>query len=169
MDKYKFADDDIIVNVQGDEPLIPPENVFQVASLLEKSNAGMATLCAQFSGKDVFDPNCVKVVINDKNEAIYFSRAPIPYERNNFNAGNRSAEKGHARHIGIYAYRAGFIRKYVSLAPCALEQMESLEQLRVLYYGYNIAVAFAEKDPMVGVDTAEDLERVRKIYESLKS
>lgn len=166
VEKLKINDDEIIVNVQGDEPLIPPDNILQVASLLANSTAPMATLCAEVSGSDVFDLNCVKVVINANKEAIYFSRAPIPFERNNFRAGNMEAKIGHARHIGIYAYRAGFVNKYISLPPCALEDIESLEQLRVLYYGEKIAVDFAKKDPQVGVDTLEDLERVRSIFAS---
>ncbi len=163
----KLSDQEIVVNVQGDEPLIPPENIAQVADLLECSQAPMATLCARVTGEDVFDPNCVKVIINHQGDALYFSRAPIPYERNNFREGNRQALRGHARHIGIYAYRVGFIRKYLTLPPCEIEAMESLEQLRVLYHGYRIAVTYAEKDPMVGVDTAEDLEKVRKIFSEM--
>lgn len=160
----KLGDQEIVINVQGDEPLIPPENIAQVADLLECSQAPMATLCAQITGEDVFDPNCVKVVINYQGDALYFSRAPIPYERNSFRAGDMSAPRGHARHIGIYAYRVGFIRKYMTLPPCEIEALESLEQLRVLYHGYRIAVTYAETDPLLGVDTAEDLERVRKIF-----
>jgi|SRR5574344_47732 3-deoxy-manno-octulosonate cytidylyltransferase (CMP-KDO synthetase) len=164
VEKLNLKDDEIVVNVQGDEPLIPPENILQVAELLANSEASMSTLCAKTSGEDVFNPNCVKVIMNEKGEAIYFSRAPIPYERNNFRAGNMAALEGHARHIGIYAYRAGFIRDYVKMEPCALENIESLEQLRVIYYGYKIAVDYAKKDPLVGVDTIEDLERVRDIF-----
>lgn len=167
--KLGLPDDEIIVNVQGDEPLIPPENIEQVAALLASSSAPMATLCAEVSGKDVFDLNCVKVIMNANKEAIYFSRAPIPFERNNFRAGNMEAKDGHARHIGIYAYRAGFVNKYISLPPCALENIESLEQLRVLYYGEKIAVDYAKKDPQVGVDTMEDLERVRAIVATRKA
>ncbi|MGN1392936.1 MAG: 3-deoxy-manno-octulosonate cytidylyltransferase [Succinivibrionaceae bacterium] len=165
VNKLNLADNEIIVNVQGDEPLIPPENITQVASLLEETNAPMSTLCVKIEGEEVFDMNCVKVIMNANKEAIYFSRAPIPYERNNFRAGNMSAKDGHARHIGIYAYRAGFIREYISMPPCALENIESLEQLRVLYYGKSIAVDYAKKDPQVGVDTIEDLKKVREIIE----
>ena len=164
----KLGDQEIVINVQGDEPLIPPENIAQVADLLECSQAPMATLCARVTGEDVFDPNCVKVVINYQGDALYFSRAPIPYERNSFRAGDMSAPRGHARHIGIYAYRVGFIRKYMTLPPCEIEALESLEQLRVLYHGYRIAVTYAETDPLLGVDTAEDLERVRKIFSEME-
>ncbi len=167
--KLGIADDEIIVNVQGDEPLIPPENIKQVATLLNDSEAPMATLCAHVEGKDVFDLNCVKVIMNAKKEAIYFSRAPIPFERNNFRAGINDAKEGHARHIGIYAYRAGFINQYINMPPCALEDIESLEQLRVLYYGEKIIVDYAQKDPLVGVDTLEDLEKVRAIVAKLEN
>ena len=102
--------------------------------------------------------------MNAYKEAIYFSRAPIPFERNNFRNGDKSAKLGHARHIGIYGYRAKFIKEYINMEPCALEDIECLEQLRVLYYGKKIAVDFAIEDPLVGVDTAEDLEKVREIF-----
>lgn len=163
VDKLGLADDEIVVNVQGDEPLIPPENIQQTAKLLEETKAPMSTLCVKIEGEEVFDPNCVKVIMNANKEAIYFSRAPIPYERNNFRAGIKTAKDGHARHIGIYGYRAGFIREYISMPPCALENIECLEQLRVLFYGRSIAVDYAQKDPQVGVDTMEDLEKVRAI------
>lgn len=164
VEKLALKDDEIVVNVQGDEPLIPPENIRQVAELLDSSEAPMSTLCVPIEGEEVFNPNCVKVIFNHRHEAIYFSRAPIPYERDNFRAGNMEAKDGHARHLGIYAYRAGFIKEYVKMAPCALESIESLEQLRVMYYGYKIAVDYALSDPQVGVDTTEDLEKVREIF-----
>ena len=155
--KLNLADDEIVVNVQGDEPLIPPANIEQTAKLLEETNAPMSTLCVPIEGEEVFDLNCVKVIMNTYKEAIYFSRAPIPFERNNFRNGDKSAKLGHARHIGIYGYRAKFIKEYINMEPCALEDIECLEQLRVLYYGKKIAVDFAIEDPLVGVDTAEDL------------
>ena len=164
VEKLSLPDDEIVVNVQGDEPLIPGENIRQVASLLETTGAPMATLCVPIEGEEVFNPNCVKVIFNHHHEAIYFSRAPIPYERDNFRNGIKDAKDGHARHLGIYAYRAGFIREYVNMQPCALESIESLEQLRVLYYGKKIAVDYAETDPEVGVDTLEDLNKVRDIF-----
>lgn len=164
VEKLGLPDDEIVVNVQGDEPLIPPENIRQVAELLDRTSAPMSTLCVPIEGEEVFNPNCVKVIFNHRNEAIYFSRAPIPYERDNFRANNMAAKDGHARHLGIYAYRAGFIKEYVRMSPCALEAIESLEQLRVMYYGYRIAVDYALSDPQVGVDTAEDLEKVREIF-----
>lgn len=165
-EKLKFLDDEIIVNVQGDEPLIPPKNIHQVAQLLFNSQAPMATLCVAISGAEVFNPNCVKVIMNKNKEAIYFSRAPIPYERNNFKNNDMSATLGHARHLGIYAYRAGFIKEYLNMSSCIIEEAESLEQLRVLYHGYKIMVDYAFEDPKVGVDTMEDLEEVRKIFAS---
>ena len=162
-EKLGINDDEIIVNVQGDEPLIPPVNILQVANLLENSQAPMATLCVPNEGEEVFNPNCVKVIMNKNNEAIYFSRAPIPYERNNFRAGDKSAKLGHARHLGIYAYRAGFIKEYLKMSPCVIEEAESLEQLRVIFNGYKIMIDYAKEDPMIGVDTLEDLEKVREI------
>ena len=132
--KLNLADDEIVVNVQGDEPLIPPANIEQTAKLLEETNAPMSTLCVPIEGEEVFDLNCVKVIMNAYKEAIYFSRAPIPFERNNFRNGDKSAKLGHTRHIGIYGYRAKFIKEYINMEPCALEDIECLEQLRVLYY-----------------------------------
>jgi 3-deoxy-manno-octulosonate cytidylyltransferase (CMP-KDO synthetase) len=162
-EKLNISDDEIVVNVQGDEPLIPPVNIHQVANLLDNTTAPMATLCVQIEGEEVFNPNCVKVIMNKNNEAIYFSRAPIPYERNNFRDGDKSAKLGHSRHLGIYAYRAGFIKQYLNMPSCVIEEAESLEQLRVLFNGYKIMIDYAKEDPKVGVDTQEDLEEVRKI------
>ncbi|MCL6408098.1 3-deoxy-manno-octulosonate cytidylyltransferase [Dickeya dadantii] len=164
IDRYGFADDEIIVNVQGDEPLIPPVIIRQVADNLAGSRAGMATLAVPITTcEEAFNPNAVKVVTDAEGYALYFSRATIPWERDRF-AESRDAIGDHfLRHIGIYAYRAGFIRRYVGWAPSQLEKIEMLEQLRVLWYGEKIHVAVAKEVPSVGVDTPEDLARVRAV------
>ena len=162
IDRYQFADDTIIVNVQGDEPMIPPVIIRQVAENLANSEAGMATLAVPVeSAEEAFNPNAVKVVMDAKGYALYFSRATIPWDRERFAASREAIGENFLRHIGIYGYRAGFIRRYVSWEPSPLEQIELLEQLRVLWYGEKIHVAVAKAIPSVGVDTPEDLARVR--------
>ena len=160
----QFADDEIIVIVQGDEPLIPPVIIRQVADNLANSEAGMATLAVPIeTAEEAFNPNAVKVVRDAKGYAMYFSRATIPWERERFAVSKETVGDTFLRHIGIYAYRAGFIRQYVKWEPSQLEHIELLEQLRVLWYGEKIHVDVAKAIPSVGVDTAEDLERVRAI------
>lgn len=162
IDRYQFADDTIIVNVQGDEPMIPPVIIRQVAENLAKSEAGMATLAVPIeTAEEAFNPNAVKVVMDAKGYALYFSRATIPWDRERFAASREEIGDTFLRHIGIYGYRAGFIRRYVSWEPSPLEHIELLEQLRVLWYGEKIHVAVAKAIPSVGVDTPEDLARVR--------
>ncbi|WP_413507577.1 3-deoxy-manno-octulosonate cytidylyltransferase [Serratia proteamaculans] len=162
IEHYGFADDEIIVNVQGDEPLIPPVIVRQVAENLAGSHAGMATLAVPIeSAEEAFNPNAVKVVMDAQGYALYFSRATIPWDRERFAQSKENIGNSLLRHIGIYAYRAGFVRRYVTWAPSQLEQIELLEQLRVLWYGEKIHVAVAKAMPTVGVDTPEDLQRVR--------
>ncbi|AJJ64464.1 3-deoxy-manno-octulosonate cytidylyltransferase [Yersinia aldovae] len=164
IERYGFSDDDIIVNVQGDEPLVPPVIIRQVADNLAAVSAGMATLAVPIaSSEEAFNPNAVKVVIDAQGFALYFSRAAIPWERERFAQSKEVIGDCFLRHIGIYAYRAGFIRRYVNWAPSKLEQIELLEQLRVLWYGEKIHVAVAKAVPAVGVDTQEDLDRVRAI------
>ncbi|EOS96546.1 3-deoxy-manno-octulosonate cytidylyltransferase [Erwinia tracheiphila] len=159
---YQFADDAVIVNVQGDEPTIPPVIVRQVADNLAKSTAGMATLAVPIaSAEEAFNPNAVKVVRDAQGYALYFSRATIPWDRERFAVSHQTIGDHFLRHIGIYAYRAGFIRRYVSWQSSPLEQTELLEQLRVLWYGEKIHVDVAKVVPGVGVDTPEDLVRVR--------
>ncbi len=157
---------DVIVNVQGDEPQMPPENVAQVAANLERhGDAGVATLCEPIrTAEELFNPNVVKVVFDHAGYALYFSRAPIPWERDAFAAAPEALPEGagHYRHLGIYAYRAGFLREYVAWPGCALEHSEALEQLRVLWQGRRIHVAEAHMRPPAGVDTEADLERVRR-------
>ncbi|HAS64511.1 MAG TPA: 3-deoxy-manno-octulosonate cytidylyltransferase [Vibrio sp.] len=158
-----IADDQIIVNVQGDEPLIPPTIIAQVADNLANSQAPMATLAVEITDEaEVFNPNAVKVLTDKDGYAMYFSRATIPWDRDNF-ANNNTVAQPLLRHIGIYAYRAGFINTYINWQPSALEKIECLEQLRVLWYGEKIHVAVAKEAPAAGVDTPEDLEAVRAI------
>ncbi|MBA5761719.1 3-deoxy-manno-octulosonate cytidylyltransferase [Vibrio sp. 404] len=158
-----IADDHIIVNVQGDEPLIPPAIIAQVADNLANSQAPMATLAVEITDEaEVFNPNAVKVLTDKDGYAMYFSRATIPWDRDNF-ANNNTVAQPLLRHIGIYAYRAGFINTYINWQASALEKIECLEQLRVLWYGEKIHVAVAKEAPAAGVDTPEDLEAVRAI------
>ena len=156
-----WDDETIIVNVQGDEPLIPPSIIRQVAENLAQAEAPMATLAVPMSDEELFNPNAVKVVMDRQGYALYFSRAPIAWERDGFAQTPPVSRHAHARHLGIYAYRAGFIQRYVSWQASELEQIEALEQLRVLWYGERIHVAIAEETPPAGVDTPEDLARVR--------
>ena len=159
-----WADETIVVNLQGDEPFAPPEGIREVASLLERSGAKMATLATPVDDVEtLLDPNAVKLVQASNGDALYFSRAPLPWPRDAF-AIDRSTlpvVPGHAwlRHIGIYAYRAGFLQHFASLPAGRLEQIESLEQLRVLEAGYRIAVARTPVPFAPGVDTPEDLAR----------
>ena len=163
-----LADEDIVVNVQGDEPLIAPELIRKVAlSLAEHGEASIATACHPIDDTEsLLNPNVVKVVLDGTGHALYFSRAPIPYPRDSF-ALNQSAFPAGLpsyRHIGIYAYRARFLQLYNRLEPAAIEGFEALEQLRALWHGHRIAVAVAAHAPQAGVDTDEDLARVRGIY-----
>jgi 3-deoxy-manno-octulosonate cytidylyltransferase (CMP-KDO synthetase) len=163
-----YTDDDIVVNVQGDEPLIAPELIREVAqSLAGDGEASIATACHPITDTgSLLNPNVVKVVLDRSGHALYFSRAPIPYPRDSFALNQNVLPSGlpSYRHIGIYAYRAGFLRLYNRLEPAAIERFEALEQLRALWHGHRIAVAVTEHAPEAGVDTAEDLERVRRIF-----
>ncbi|WP_312311531.1 3-deoxy-manno-octulosonate cytidylyltransferase [Atlantibacter sp.] len=162
VEKMAFADDTIIVNVQGDEPMIPPAIIRQVAENLAQRDVGMATLAVPIhSAEEAFNPNAVKVVMDKNGYALYFSRATIPWDRDRFAQSRDAIDGSFLRHIGIYGYRAGFIRRYVTWAPSALEHIEKLEQLRVLWHGEKIHVAVAREVPGTGVDTQADLERVR--------
>lgn len=159
-----WPDEDIVVNVQGDEPLIPPAIIRQVAALLESdAEAAIATLATPVESLAEFlDPNAVKVVADATGRALYFSRAPIPWNRDGAPAGLSSQQvfAGARRHVGIYAYRVGALRRLASLAPNASERTEKLEQLRALENGLVIRVADAEERPGPDVNTPEDLERV---------
>ncbi len=163
IEKCGFSDDTVIVNVQGDEPMIPPVIIRQVAENLANSQAGMATLAVPIdSAEEAFNPNAVKVVMDAQGYALYFSRATIPWDRDRFAQSREKIGDTFLRHIGIYGYRAGFIRRYISWEPSQLEQIEMLEQLRVLWNGEKIHVAVAKEIPGTGVDTPEDLDRVRQ-------
>ncbi|MBL0282924.1 MAG: 3-deoxy-manno-octulosonate cytidylyltransferase [Zoogloea sp.] len=166
-----WSDDTIVVNVQGDEPLIPPQLIDDVAAALAAdAEAAIATACHPLeSAEEFFNPNVVKLVMDARGRALYFSRAAIPWARDAF-ATDRSALPANLpayRHIGLYAYRAGFLKRYSSLAPSPLEQWEALEQLRAMAHGYPIQVMVLDHAPPAGVDTAEDLERVRRVFDLL--
>ncbi len=159
-----IADDHIVVNVQGDEPFIPPEIIRQVAdNLANQKQAQMATLAVPIhSLEEVQSPHAVKVVTDVNGYALYFSRAMIPFDRDGNHKDRLSDNADYRRHIGIYAYRAGFIWRYVEWEPSPIEQIESLEQLRVLWYGERIHVAEAIIPPPAGIDTPADLERANR-------
>lgn len=162
VEKCGFSDDTVIVNVQGDEPMIPSAIIRQVAENLAARDIGMATLAVPIHHADeAFNPNAVKVVTDAQGYALYFSRATIPWDRDRFAASRETIGDTLLRHIGIYGYRAGFIRRYVNWEASPLENIEILEQLRVLWYGEKIHVAVATEIPGTGVDTQEDLMRVR--------
>ncbi|MEG2155488.1 MAG: 3-deoxy-manno-octulosonate cytidylyltransferase [Burkholderiaceae bacterium] len=162
-----LADEAIVVNVQGDEPLIPPAVVRDVAALLAaRPDCGIATAAhAIHDAAEFFNPNVVKVVLDAGGRAITFSRAPIPWARDAFSVSREvlPADLGALRHVGLYAYRAGFLREFPRLARAPIEQTESLEQLRALWHGIRIAVMQLPGALPAGVDTTEDLERVRSI------
>lgn len=172
IEKYKFDDQQVIVNVQGDEPFIPAENISQVATNLAKqAKAPMATLAVHIdSVEEAFNANAVKVLCDKEGYALYFSRATIPYDRERFlnNISVKEIGDFYLRHIGIYAYRAHFIKDYITWPSSALEKIESLEQLRVLWQGEKIHVAVANSRlPVEGVDTPEDLAKARAYAKSL--
>jgi 3-deoxy-manno-octulosonate cytidylyltransferase (CMP-KDO synthetase) len=171
-----FDPDAIVVNVQGDEPLIAPDLIADVAALLASDGvAVMSTAChAIRAAEEMFNPNVVKVALDANGGALYFSRAPIPWARDAFAKsfqqvpGKRPARLPRKfpcyRHVGIYAYRASFLARFATLAPAPLEQCEALEQLRALWHGYRIAVSIRTDVPEAGVDTPEDLVRVRRKF-----
>lgn len=197
VEQLDWPDDSIVVNVQGDEPLMPPALIRAVAEHLH-SHPECAIATASHVIHDeasMRNPNIVKTVLDKNGNALYFSRAPIPWPRDAFNFSSSpegrgdcssSLPRGRAerggfgrgalpadlpvlRHIGIYAYRASFLRAYSRLAPCALEHFEALEQLRALYHGYKVGVVIAEQAPPAGVDTEQDLHAARQIFEAKKS
>jgi 3-deoxy-manno-octulosonate cytidylyltransferase (CMP-KDO synthetase) len=165
-DVLSLADDAIVVNVQGDEPLIEPALIADVAALLQRSpQAAMSTAAHRFAQASEFaSPHAVKVVLDGTGHALYFSRAPIPWWRDGYAQGiGALPPDAPLRHIGLYAYRVGFLRRFPALPPSPLEQLESLEQLRALWHGHRIAVHVTDHAPGPGVDTPEDLERVRAL------
>ena len=162
-----LADDHVVVNVQGDEPLIPPAVIDQVAAnLAANPGAGIATLCEPITdAEDLLNPNIVKVVADQSGRALYFSRAPIPWPRDAFAQARDTLPAAGAwyRHIGIYAYRTGFLHDFVRWSPAVLETLEQLEQLRAMSHGVQIHVTPAVADVPGGVDTPDDLERLRRL------
>ncbi|HET9112262.1 MAG TPA: 3-deoxy-manno-octulosonate cytidylyltransferase [Burkholderiales bacterium] len=163
----ELPDDAIVVNVQGDEPLIDPALIRAVAAeLAAHPESVMATVCHPLHERAaLLNPNIVKAVLDSGGHALYFSRAPIPYPRDAFAAGSEIPPGLPVyRHIGLYAYRAGFLKVFSALAPSPLEQFESLEQLRVLWHGYKISVCISIAAIAPGVDTAEDLAQVRTLF-----
>jgi len=164
-----LASDHIVVNVQGDEPLLPPTLINQVANnLAQNSKAHIATLAHKITCADeLFNSNVVKVVTNKLGFALNFSRAPMPWARDDFvySKTNLPSSFNWLRHIGIYGYKVGFLQQYVSLNSCALEECEKLEQLRALWHGFNIHVATVNDIPPSGIDNSDDLLRLRSILE----
>jgi 3-deoxy-manno-octulosonate cytidylyltransferase (CMP-KDO synthetase) len=159
-----WADEQIIVNLQGDEPLIPPAYIRDVAlALAGQDQAGIATLAAKILDvEEIFNPNAVKVVLDKNGYALYFSRAAIPWNRSTFPDKHDPASSSlpHLRHIGMYAYTVGFLQRYCGWAASPLESVESLEQLRITWHGERVLVRIVERTPEAGVDTEEDLVRV---------
>jgi len=178
VDKMGYADDEIVVNVQGDEPLIPPYLIDKVAGdLIENEFAEVSTLCEQIIDfEQLFDPNIVKVVMDNDGYAMYFSRAPIPWNRDQFKNINLSSNDSmtllnrslisdcYYRHIGIFAYRVGLLREFTAWPHCIVEVTEKLEQLRILWNGCGIYVGISDETTGIGVDTEEDLAKVRKLF-----
>jgi 3-deoxy-manno-octulosonate cytidylyltransferase (CMP-KDO synthetase) len=160
-----WPDDTVVVNLQGDEPFAPAAGIRAVAGTLLASGAEMATLATPVEDAAMlFDPNTVKLVRRDDGDALYFSRAPLPWPRDAFAQARDTLPAGGnwLRHIGIYAYRAGFLKRFAALPPGRLEQVESLEQLRALEAGHRIAVGITPEPFPPGVDTPEDLERAER-------
>lgn len=167
-DAEQWGDDSVIVNVQGDEPFLPADLINLVAKrLMADARADWATLATPIEkSSEYFDPNAVKLVRDAAGHALYFSRAPIPWDRSHSPQRDLPQLLGALRHIGLYAYRAGALRSYCEQPQAALEQTECLEQLRALYLGMRIAVEVSEQAPPPGVDTPEDLERLRQAWEN---
>jgi len=166
-EQHGWPDDTIVVNVQGDEPLIPPALIRAVAEHLhDHPECAIATACHTLHDEaSLRNPNIVKAVLDKNGNALYFSRAPIPWPRDTFAQQQPlPAELPVLRHIGIYAYRVSFLRVYEQLAPTAIEQFEALEQLRALYHGYKIGVFVTDEAPPAGVDTEQDLHAARQIF-----
>lgn len=167
-DQLQWPDEAIVVNLQGDEPFAPPQGIRAVAALVAEGLAPMATLATPIDEAEaLFDPNVVKLVRDRAGLALYFSRAPIPWQRDRFARDRTGGVAGQAlRHIGIYAYRAGFLREFTRLPPGRLEQFEALEQLRVLEAGHPIMVGLAPVPFPPGVDTEADLARANALMQS---
>jgi 3-deoxy-manno-octulosonate cytidylyltransferase (CMP-KDO synthetase) len=169
VDRLGWPDEAIVVNVQGDEPLMPPALIDQVAhDLAQNAEASIATIATPLvAAGEFFDTNVVKVVTDKAGFALYFSRAPIPWDRDLLHDNVKALPVGIVplRHIGIYAYRVGYLRRYAQMRPCPLEQVEHLEQLRALWYGERIHVAEASQRPGPGVDTEDDLHIAEQLLQ----
>jgi 3-deoxy-manno-octulosonate cytidylyltransferase (CMP-KDO synthetase) len=165
-----WDDDTLVVNLQGDEPFAPAAGIRAVAATLAASGAPMATLATPVEdAPTLFDPNVVKLVRSVQGDALYFSRAPIPWHRDAFALSTAQLPQGQwLRHIGIYGYRAGFLQRFAAMPPGTLEQIESLEQLRVLEAGFRIAVALSPEPFPPGIDTPEDLARAAALLEAAR-
>lgn len=164
-EQLALSGDQAVVNVQGDEPLIDPATIDAVADLLfAREDCSMSTVAHEIDNEtDYASPHVVKVVLDSRNTALYFSRAPIPWWRDGAQCGSPQLPNPRPlRHVGIYGYRAGFLRGFPSLSPAPMEAIESLEQLRAMWHGHRIAVHLSNHAPGPGVDTPEDLERVRQ-------
>lgn len=162
-EQLQLDEDEIVVNLQGDEPQMPAALIQQVAGDMENHrDASVTTLYQPITDREtLFNPNAVKVVTDEEGYALYFSRAPIPWNRETFSTPEQAEAELHLRHIGLYAYRVGFLHRYTQWPPSPLEQLESLEQLRVLWKGERIHLTEAKQDPGHGIDTEEDLERAQ--------
>jgi len=164
-----LVDEDIIVNVQGDEPFIPQQNIRQVAALIDSNNTKMATLCCRIDNQqEANNPNAVKVIFDNNLKAIYFSRSTIPYVRGN-DEKSVFSKNNHYRHLGIYAYRKSFLGDFVSWPESNLEKLEKLEQLRVIENGESIYLHVLQTTPPAGIDTPEDLRRANQYCSELES
>ncbi|PWJ42366.1 3-deoxy-manno-octulosonate cytidylyltransferase [Sediminitomix flava] len=158
-------DFDYIINIQGDEPFIDPNEIDLLANLLEQDGTDIATLAVKIkSSETLFDPNAVKVVLDNQQKALYFSRSPIPFQRNTTEKNEWIEKHDYFKHLGIYGYRAKVLEEITTLSPSDLEKVESLEQLRWLENGYSIRVGFT-KHENIGIDTPEDLEKARKMLD----
>ncbi|WP_304985833.1 3-deoxy-manno-octulosonate cytidylyltransferase [Coxiella-like endosymbiont] len=162
-----LEDDEIVICLQGDEPLITPGAIQKLAEDLEEhDNVKAASLCTPITDiNELFNPNITKVVLNRRNYALYFSHAPIPWDRSTFNnKENIKLNDSHFRHVGIYAYRVGFLEEYLSWDRCSAEKLEALEQLRILWHGGRIHMVVTKEKYLYSVDTEEDLQRVREYF-----
>ncbi|MEE9303451.1 MAG: 3-deoxy-manno-octulosonate cytidylyltransferase [Thiotrichaceae bacterium] len=166
-----WDDNDIVINLQGDEPLMPPEVIQFLAEIAKQTDAAISTLATPITTiEDVFNPNIVKVVMDAKGKAHYFSRAPIPWDRDNYTwtpadtCPPADVKTQRFRHLGMYAYRVSTLKKIPQLPPCEVEQIESLEQLRPLHNGIEIQVGIIDNAPDHGIDTEEDLLRVNALF-----
>lgn len=175
--KLKFKPNDIVVNVQGDQPLVNPKMIAHVAQSLSRKKVRMATLATPLKPEDLFNPNVVKVLLNKHHEALYFSRAPIPWDRDKFKLIKKGKNHYQFRpavdsllayyHIGLYAYRGSFLRHYLRLSPSPLETIEWAEQLRILWHGEKIYVGLTPETVYPEVNTLEDLKKVRYLIKTL--